>query len=92
MKTFRISVAQTIDVTLDESKFDDAFMSEFRRGFFPFHDLQEHAEHIAQLHARGVIEADSVSGDFIEGYGPSKDMGIKAVVRATDIEFEAEVA
>lgn len=92
MKTFRISVVQTIDVTLDETKFDDAFMSDFRESFFPFHDLQEHAEHIAQLQARGIVEADSISGDFIEGYGPSKDMGIQAVVRATDIEFEAEVA
>jgi hypothetical protein len=91
MKTFRVNVTQTIDITVDETKFDDAFMEGFRSSFFPFFELKDHAEHIAQLQARGIIEADSHGGDFIEGYGHSKEMGIVAIIHATDIEFEREI-
>lgn len=72
MKTIRVEVTQIIDVTVDETKFDETFMDEFRQSFFPYDTLDEHAEHLAQLYARGVIE----NGDFIEGYGPANDMGI----------------
>jgi len=92
MKTFRISVTQTIDITLDEGKFDDRFMSEFRQHFFPFETVEQHAEHLAQLQARGIHDLSPYLSEFVEGYGPSHDMGIKGTVRATDIEFEAEIA
>lgn len=82
MVVFTIDVTQTVRVELDESKFDEAFMAEFRESFYPFFDLQEHAEHIAQLEARGVI----CLPEFIEGYGPSDEMGIKAMVAHTHVE------
>jgi hypothetical protein len=72
MKTIRVEVTRIIDVTVDETKFDETFMDEFRQSFFPFYEVDEHAMHIAQMYARGVIE----NGDFIEGYGPANDMGI----------------
>ena len=78
-RTFRIAVTQFVEVTLDASKFDDAFMQEFRDSFFRFDTLEEHAEHIAQLQARGVIDVQGCD-EFIEGYGPSQEMGITALV------------
>ena len=87
MAKFKVIVEQEVTVELDETKFDDAFMQEFREGFYPFFDLQEHAEHIAQLQARGVIEAEAFGGDFIEGYGPSQEMGIKASANVVDIQI-----
>lgn len=92
MRTFRISVTQTIDISLDETKFDAQFMDEFRQHFFPFDAVEEHAEHLAQLCARGVYDLSPYSSEFVEGYGPSLEMGIKAVIRSTDTEFEAEIA
>lgn len=86
-RTFRIAVTQLVEVTLDESKFDDEFMAEFRGSFYPFHELERHAEHIAQMQARGVIDVE-LTPEFIEGYGPSQDMGIKARVYATEISEE----
>ena len=84
-RTFRIAVTQFVEVTMDASKFDEVFMQEFRDSFFPFHTLEEHAEHIAQLQARGVIDAQD-RDEFVEGYGPSHEMGITALVYDAETE------
>lgn len=73
MLTKEIAVTQWIKVTIDDDKFDDAFMAEYREHYRPFYDLDDHLKHLAQLHARGIYDDD----DFIEGYGPAKDMGIR---------------
>ena len=79
MKTFDVEVVQTASVTLDETKFTPEFMEEFRKYFYEFDTVEEHAAHLAQLAARGVIETPC----FIEGYGLSKDMGIEVRVETT---------
>jgi hypothetical protein len=79
-------VVQTIRISVDETKFDEQFMEEFRASFFPFHDLVEHVEHIAQLQARGVIDLEFNPNEFIEGYGPANEMGIKLI--RNDVEVE----
>lgn len=84
-RRFLIDVTQTVEVELDETKFDADFMQEFRDGFYDFDTIEEHAEHIAQLHARGLFDGGSYD-EFIEGYGPSQDMGIRARVVGTEIE------
>ncbi len=77
IRAFRIVVEQAVMVTLDDEKFDEAFMEEFRQGFYDFDELREHAEHIGQLYARGLW--DEIPGnDFIEGYGRAPEMGISA--------------
>lgn len=68
-----VTVHITVKVKIDESKFDEKFMEEFRESFYPFYDLDDHYKHLAQLYARGISD----NGDFIEGYGPAEDMGIK---------------
>lgn len=73
MLTKEIAVTQWIKVTIDESKFDAQFMDEYRQFYHPFYDLDDHLKHLAQLHARGIYDND----DFIEGYGPARDMGIQ---------------
>lgn len=78
-----VTVTQTVSVELDDSKFTEEFMQEFRESFYPFYELSDHAEHIGQLAAREMFSAYD---DFIEGYGPAKEMGIKAMVTDTDIE------
>jgi hypothetical protein len=75
MSIHEIDVIQTIKVTVDETKFTSEFMEEFRQGFYPFETLQEHVEHLAQLYARGLV--DDCPNQFIEGYGPAREMGIK---------------
>lgn len=80
---YRVIVEQLVEVELDEKKFDDKFMSEFRHSYYDFHTVSDHAEHLAQLEARGLF-----STDFVEGYGPPKDMGIK--VRILDQEETIE--
>lgn len=87
LKTFRVEVTQLVEVKLDADKFDEAFMNEFRASFYRFDTIEEHAEHLAQLQARGVCDLDSYGGEFVEGYGPSKDMGISAKVIETDVDL-----
>ena len=86
-RTYRVEVTQTVEVTLDEASFDETFMREFRESFYDFDTIEEHAEHIAQLQARGLIDTE-VRPEFIEGYGPSNEMGIRARVIDTDINVE----
>jgi hypothetical protein len=86
VKKFTVEVRQIVVVELDETKFDDAFMEEFRDSLYPFMTLADHAEHIAQLEARGLLDLEFDPYRFIEGYGPARDMGIKANVTATDME------
>lgn len=76
MKTFRVQVTQVVEVTLDETKFTEQFMEQFRNGFYPFFDIETHAKHLAQIEARGLINGFNPD-EFIEGYGPMSDMGIK---------------
>lgn len=88
MKTFEIEVRQTVKVTLDESKFTPEFMQEFRASFFLFETVEEHAEHVAQLAARGIHDFSKYRRDeFVEGYGPIGEFGIIAEV----IEMEMEI-
>lgn len=67
-------VVRFVEVTLDESKFTEAFMAKFRESFFPFFTIEDHREHLAILYARGVI--DGWKDEFIEGYGRANEMGI----------------
>lgn len=85
IRKFTVEVTQTIEVSLDADKFDAAFMAEFRESFFDFDTIEEHAEHIAQQQARGVIDVSYQGGEFIEGYGDHRDMSINA--RCVDTEI-----
>lgn len=80
MAVHKIQVLATtlVTVEIDDAKVDAAFMAEFRQSFFQFHTLEEHAQHIAQLAARGIIDATGRdSNEFVEGYGPLEDAGIR---------------
>lgn len=84
MRTFDVEVTQTVRVSLDENKFDEAFMQEFREGFFDYDTLEQHAQHIGRLFALGLIELGWSRTDFIEGYGHASDMGIAAETISED--------
>jgi hypothetical protein len=77
-----VKVTFLVDVELDETKFTEEWMEEFRETFFPLFDVNDHAEHIAQLEAREVLDSS-----FTEGYGPLESMGIKAEV----VDMETKV-
>ena len=68
-----VNVIQTVMVEIDEGKFDNSFMQEFRESFYNFKTIDDHIHHLAQLYSRGIAKND----DFIEGYGLTEDMGIK---------------
>lgn len=76
MITKRVVVSQVIEVTVDDTKFTPEFFAEFEATMYPYDTIDRHIEHLAQLYARGLAD----HGDFIEGYGPSEDMGIKLSV------------
>ena len=88
LKTYRVSVTQEVDVTIDSAKFSPEFMAEFRESFFRFTTVEEHVEHLGQLHARGL--AGYGRGEyFVEGYGPLSSMGIvlEEVAGTTETEI-----
>ncbi|EHH67586.1 hypothetical protein [Gluconobacter morbifer] len=90
-KKFDIEASQTVCVILLKTAFSEAFMAEFREGFYPFFELSDHAKHIAQLVARGVVDeitAHSGRDQFVEGYGPIGEF--VAVAKVTDF-FNDEV-
>ncbi len=79
---FIVEVTQTIEVSLDESKFTPEFLAEFIEMMYDFQTLEQHAGHIAQLHARGLFDGNA--DEFIEGYGPADEMGIEARLISQD--------
>lgn len=81
-----VTVIQSIEVEIDERKFDREFMEEFRRSFYDFSTIDAHIEHLAQMYARGITNPDLADGDFIEGYGKPEEMGIK--LKFLDLEVE----
>jgi len=81
-----VVVTQYIKVKIDENKFDEDFMEEFRESFFDFTSLDDHIKHLAQLYARGIAD----SGSFIEGYGPAEDMGISFSPEDQEEEIEVD--
>lgn len=92
--TFECEVIQTTNVTveIDDDEFTPEYMAEFRKSFCRFDSLEEHAAHIAQLQARGMIHFDG----FVEGYGhvngidgPYDKTKIKVKTDWGDIEVEA---
>lgn len=75
VRTMMVEVRRYIDVTVDESKFTNKFLAEFRKDFFPFYSLDDHVKHLAQLYAIGAI-GEYPPDQFVEGYGPLDQMGI----------------
>lgn len=88
MRTFTVEVTQTVEVTLDETKFTPEFMAEFNSTITDFgDDLEEHAKHLAWVHATRVEDlAYVMTAPFVEGYGPVDELGIQAITRDTDVE------
>lgn len=76
MKTKVVRVIQEVEITIDETKFDENFLKEFESYMFRA-DLNDHIDHLAILAARGIINDYE---EFIEGYGDPIDMGIKVKV------------
>jgi hypothetical protein len=74
MITKMVEVTHMVAVTLDETKFDDAFMREFRDCMYPFNTIEEHMKHLAIMYSRGHI---SFGHPLIEGYGYMNEMGIR---------------
>lgn len=82
-KKFTLNVIRAVEVTVDETKFTEEFMEEYRESFSPFFYLKDHIEHLGWLFAaRGVDDTD-----FIEGYGPAEDFGIKFREIDDEVEF-----
>ncbi len=98
MRKFTVDVTQTVEVTLDETKFTPEFFAEYNETITYLggddgdieYALRQHAEHLAWVHAAGREDLESRSA-FVEGYGPAEEMGIKARVVDTDTDVLAAV-
>lgn len=80
MKTYQVSVIQTVLVTIDETKFTEEWMKEFRSCMYPFNTIEDHVKHIARNHEH----------DYVEGYD-YEDLSIKRELVSESEEFEGEV-
>jgi hypothetical protein len=72
--TRKLTVTGDFAVTVDESKFTQAFLEEFSSFMFPVDSVDDCIDHLGLMFARGVIDG---STKFIEGYGDVAEMGIK---------------
>lgn len=98
MRTYTVDVIQRVKVTLDETKFTPEFCKEYNETItYRGGDdgdigwaLQNHAEHLAWVHASGLEALDyhtPAAAAFVEGYGPAHEMGIRAEVIDTVTEL-----
>lgn len=69
----RVMVTAWVDIEIDEAKFTPEFEKEFSETISSGYDLDDHITNLAyrEIMCGGL-------DDFEEGYGPIKDMGIKA--------------
>ncbi len=86
MRNFRIEVVTEVEVILDDTKFDQPFFEQFNQIISDLGDnddrndaLCEHAKFLAYQHVQNGYDGN----DFVEGYGPLKDMGISLSTIAT---------
>lgn len=84
----QVGVIKTVEVEVDESKFTDEFMEEFRKYFYDFDDIDDHIEYIANLAVNGAFDSFK---PFIEGYGEPHEMGIKANIVDTYTDIECDL-
>jgi hypothetical protein len=65
MKKFKCTVTREdyFEIELDENVINEEFMEDFRKYFYDYYKLEDHAKHLAQFQARFGDEL------FIEGYG-----------------------
>lgn len=70
MKKFKCTVTRVdeYEIEIDEEIINEEWLAAFRDFMYPFEDLEEHAEHLAQYEAR-------IGSGFIEGYGVVKRNG-----------------
>lgn len=89
-KTYRVEVTREVTVEIDETKFTPEFMEEYREHFDnSFDDIKDHIEHLGWLFAAGRI--DGSKKEFIEGYGPANEMGIKFTETGYDPVYAREI-
>ena len=81
---FSVYVNQLVEVEIDDEVINDEFINGFKEYMYEFDSLRDHAEHLAQLEARGLIGLDG----FVEGYGTLKGSNIKVNVTETDISLQ----
>lgn len=71
-KKFTVEVTQTIEVILDDEHLNEGFNKVFSEFMWDVvDDLEDHATHLAQLKAIGMIGFDN----FAEGYGDLSKIG-----------------
>lgn len=87
-KKYEASVVRLVSVEIDETKFTEEFLKEFREHISShIYDIDGHIEHLAWSFAAGRADDDQ----FIEGYGPAKDFGIKFREISDDVETISEI-
>ncbi|KZL19047.1 hypothetical protein [Pseudovibrio sp. Ad37] len=85
MARYRVEMKSTVLIDIDESKFTDEFMEQYRQLIDPgFCEVRDHAGLLAELAVGGIIE----NGCFVEGYGDLNQQGIQ-LVELPKIETEA---
>ncbi len=78
---YRVMIRSYVTVEIPKKAINAEFIKSFAEYMYPFDSVEEHAGHLGQLAARGLIP----SNDFVEGYGDIAEMGIKVQL----VEYEA---
>jgi len=86
--TKTVAVTIEVEVMVDETKFTEEWMTEFRKTMYNFRTINDHMKHIAQLQAREIINLENHPKEFIEGYGHANEMGISAMIVGQDEEVQ----
>lgn len=87
MKQYSVEITTQVEVRIDESLWPEQRMEEFRKDFYPFRSLRQHADHVASAYARGIVDSDD---SFMEGYGILREAGITIVDSNTESEVVLE--
>lgn len=84
MRRYYLTVSTDVEVMVDETKFDAEFQKEFGEAIDPsIKTVEQHVRFLAE-HLTGFS-----GSDFIEGYGPAEDMGIKVTIGSSGADIDS---
>lgn len=94
MTVYDADITAAFRVEVDETKFTEAFFEEFSSYMFYVDCVEDCVKHLADLFARGVIDAQTTE---LEGYGKLADFGVKFITERgvsafIDLPVKVEVA
>lgn len=82
-----VEIKHTVEIEVDESKFTEKFMEEYRQYICQLYTVEEHMENLVSYYCYPNFPYEFDKSEFVEGYGKLYDLGVKFVLLNTETDI-----